>query len=39
VLTAVDEDGAQLGQARTSASFKLSSSSASQWIESGYRKP
>jgi hypothetical protein len=39
VLTAVDEDGEQLGQARTSASFKLSSSSASQWIESGYRKP
>jgi hypothetical protein len=24
---------------RTSASFKLSSSSASLWIESGYRKP
>jgi hypothetical protein len=39
VLTAVDEDGEQLGQVRTSAAFKLSSSSASQWIEGDYRKP
>jgi hypothetical protein len=39
VLTAVDPDGEQLGQVRTSAGFKLSSSSASDWIERDYRKP
>ena len=39
MLTAVDEDGEQLGQVRTSAAFKLSSSSACDWIEGGYRRP
>ena len=39
MLSAVDDDGEQLGQVRTSASFKLSSSSALEWIERDYRKP
>jgi hypothetical protein len=39
MLSAFDEDGEQLGQVRTSASFKLSNSSALEWIERDYRKP
>lgn len=39
VLTAVDADGEQLAQVRTSAAFKLSPSSAAAWIDNDYRKP
>ena len=39
LLTALDDDGERIAQVRTSASFKLSSASAVDWIENGYRKP
>jgi hypothetical protein len=38
-LTAFDQHGEQLAQVRTSAAFKLSTSSATAWIDSDYRKP
>ena len=38
-LTAFDADGEQVGQARTSAAFKLNQSSAAAWIASDYRRP
>jgi hypothetical protein len=36
LLTAHEEDGEQLAQVRVAASFKLSVSSATSWIEKGY---
>ncbi|MBS0428717.1 MAG: hypothetical protein JSR41_15680 [Proteobacteria bacterium] len=36
VLTAQDESGSALGEARVAASFKLSMASAEAWIEAGY---
>ena len=36
VLTAQDESGTALGEARVAAGFKLSQSSAQAWIDSGY---
>ncbi|WP_213954604.1 hypothetical protein [Variovorax sp. dw_954] len=36
LLTAQDEFGAQLGEARTAPGFKLTSASAQAWIEAGY---
>lgn len=39
MLSAVDQDGAQLASVRTAPSFKLSPSSAAAWIEGGFRKP
>ncbi|WP_218510012.1 hypothetical protein [Variovorax sp. dw_308] len=36
LLTAQDESGAQLGEARTAPGFKLTSASAQAWIEAGY---
>ena len=36
LLTAQDEFGAQLGEARVAPTFKLSAASAEAWIESGY---
>ncbi|MEJ8857052.1 hypothetical protein WKW79_20920 [Variovorax robiniae] len=36
VLTAQDEFGAQLGEARTAPNFKLTTASAEAWIEAGY---
>ena len=36
LLTAQDEFGAQLGEARVAPSFKLSAASAEAWIEAGY---
>ena len=35
-LTAQDESGAQLGEARVAPNFKLTSASAESWIEGGY---
>jgi hypothetical protein len=39
LLTAFDPYDVQLAQVRTSAAFKLSPTSASAWIEAGYRRP
>lgn len=39
VLTAIDEMGEQIATERVAASFKLSPTSASAWIESDYRAP
>ena len=36
VLSAQDEFGAQLGEARTAPNFKLTTASAEAWIEAGY---
>ena len=36
LLTAQDEFGARLGEARVAPSFKLSAASAEAWIEAGY---
>src|SRR4051812_48541948 len=36
VLSAQDEYGAQLGEARTAPGFKLTTASAEAWIEAGY---
>ncbi len=36
VLTAQDESGNRLGEARVPASFKLGTASAAAWIDSGY---
>jgi hypothetical protein len=38
-LSARDEYGEQLAEVRVAASFKLSPSSASAWIEGGFRRP
>jgi len=38
LLTAIDEAGERIAQVRTAANFKLSSSSASDWVEGGFRK-
>ena len=39
LLSAHDEFGAQLGQARVAPDFKLTSASAESWIEGGYARP
>lgn len=39
LLSAHDEFGAQLGQARVAPDFKLTSASAEAWIEGGYTRP
>lgn len=39
LLTAIDEAGERMAQVRTAANFKLSSSSAADWVEGGFRKP
>jgi hypothetical protein len=39
MLAAFDMDGEQVGKVRTSAGFKLSTSSAIKWIENDYRDP
>lgn len=39
LLTATNEDGERLAQVRCGANFKLTPSSAIDWIEKGYRKP
>ncbi|MDF3839711.1 hypothetical protein P3W85_43265 [Cupriavidus basilensis] len=39
VLSASDENGAELAQVRVSPGFKLSKASAADWIENEYRKP
>lgn len=39
LLTAQDEFGAELAQARVSPGFKLNAESAAAWIESGFRRP
>ena len=39
VLTATGEDGERMGQVRCGANFKLTPSSAIDWIENGFRKP
>ncbi|CAL60282.1 Conserved hypothetical protein [Herminiimonas arsenicoxydans] len=39
LLSAQDEDGAQLAEVRVLPSFKLTRSSAEKWMESGFRKP
>ncbi|MEJ7686929.1 MAG: hypothetical protein WKG52_08055 [Variovorax sp.] len=39
VLTARDELGVQLGEARVPPGFKLNADSASAWIEGGFQKP
>lgn len=38
-LTAVDEYGEQQAAVRTRPDFRLSATSATEWIEGGYRKP
>jgi hypothetical protein len=38
-LSAIDAYGEELGRVRVAPAFKLTPSSASDWIESGYRKP
>jgi hypothetical protein len=38
-LTAFDPYGEQLAQVRVAPTFKLSVTSASAWIENGYKKP
>jgi hypothetical protein len=39
LLTACDEAGGRLAQARVAPSFKLSATSAAAWIEGGFKKP
>lgn len=39
LLTALDEMGEQLAQVRVDPGFRLSSASASAWIEAGFRAP
>jgi len=39
LLTAQDEDGAQLAQVRVMANFKLNRDTATAWIENDFRKP
>ncbi len=39
LLSAIDEAGEQVAQVKVSASFKLSPSSASAWVENAFRKP
>lgn len=39
LLTALDELGATLGEARVRPDFKLSAASAQAWIEGGFQKP
>jgi hypothetical protein len=39
LLTAQDDDGAQLAQVRVRANFKLTRDTAQAWIESDFRKP
>lgn len=39
LLTAIDEAGERIAQARTHAGFKLSPASAIAWAENGFRKP
>ena len=39
LLSAIDEAGEQVAQVKVSASFKLSPSSASAWVENEFRKP
>ncbi|VTU16507.1 hypothetical protein [Variovorax sp. PBL-E5] len=39
VLSALDELGAELGEARVRPDFRLSADSAAAWIESGFQKP
>ncbi|WP_426103537.1 hypothetical protein [Massilia sp. TSP1-1-2] len=39
MLAAFDMDGEQVGKVRTSAAFKLSTSSAIKWIENDFRDP
>ena len=39
VLSAIDELGAALGEARVRPDFRLSADSAAAWIESGFQKP
>ncbi|AMO98939.1 hypothetical protein CAter282_1039 [Collimonas arenae] len=39
LLSARDEDGEQVAQVRVAPTFKLSQSSASTWVENGFRKP
>lgn len=38
-LTAIDEYGEQQASVRTRPDFRLSATSATEWIEGGYRKP
>jgi len=39
VLTANDDDGAQLAQVRVAANFKLNRESAQAWVDGDFRKP
>lgn len=39
ILSAQDEDGAQLAEVRVAPSFKLTRTSAEKWMENGFRKP
>ena len=39
LLSAIGRDGEQLAQVRVAASYKLSPSNATAWIENDYRKP
>jgi hypothetical protein len=39
LLTAIDEMGEQVAQARVDAGFKLSPSSAMTWVENDFRAP
>jgi hypothetical protein len=39
LLSAQDEDGAQLAEVRVAPSFKLTRTSAEKWMENGFRKP
>lgn len=39
VLTASDDDGTQLAQARVAANFKLTRESAQAWVDGDFRKP
>ncbi len=38
-LTANDDGGAELGRSKAAPNFKLTRTSAAEWIESGFRKP
>jgi len=39
LLTAIDEDGERMAQVRVAASYKLSPSNATAWVENDFRKP
>lgn len=39
ILTAQDESGEQLGEARVAPTFKLGTASAQAWIDGGYGRP